>query len=140
MKLSDGNKMRLYLAAILARNTKFLILDEPASALDPLMRDMLCDMFREYLAEDEERSILFSTHNIADMEYATDYAVFMANGKIVEKGFVEELKENMLWCMARQTFFQRFLTDLFHIPSIRQCLRALHLQKIDHSLKNMILQ
>lgn len=93
MKLSDGNKMRLYLAAILARNTKFLILDEPASALDPLMRDMLCDMFREYLAEDEERSILFSTHNIADMEYATDYAVFMANGKIVEKGFVEELKE-----------------------------------------------
>ena len=93
MKLSDGNKMRLYLAAILARNTKFLILDEPASALDPLMRDMLCDMFREYLTEDEERSVLFSTHNIADMEFATDYAVFMANGKVIEKGFVEELKE-----------------------------------------------
>ena len=34
MKMSDGNKMRLYLAAIFARDSKFLILDEPASALD----------------------------------------------------------------------------------------------------------
>lgn len=57
------------------------------------MRDMLCDMFREYLAEKEDRTILFSTHNIADMEFVTDYAVFMAAGKVVEKGFVEELKE-----------------------------------------------
>lgn len=93
MKMSDGNKMRLYLAAILARDSKFLILDEPASALDSLMRDMLCDMFREYLAEKEDRTILFSTHNIADMEFVTDYTVFMAAGKVVEKGFVEELKE-----------------------------------------------
>ena len=93
IKMSDGNKMRTYLAAILARNTKLLVLDEPASALDPLMRDRLCEMFREYLAEDDERSIIFSTHNIADMEFATDYAVFMADGKVIESGFVEELKE-----------------------------------------------
>lgn len=92
--LSDGNKMRLSLAAILARSTDLLMLDEPASSLDPLMRDTLCDKFRQYIAEgDGERSILFSTHNIADMEYATDYAIYMHNGKIIEQGFVEELKE-----------------------------------------------
>ena len=97
MKMSDGNRMRAALAAVLARDTDLLVLDEPASSLDPLARDQLCEMFREYLAErDGERSILFSTHNIADMEFATDYAVFMANGRVVEQGFVEDLKEKYI--------------------------------------------
>ncbi len=97
MKMSDGNRMRAALAAVLARDTDLLILDEPASSLDPLARDQLCEMFREYLAErDGERSILFSTHNIADMEFATDYAVFMANGRVIEQGFVEDLKEKYI--------------------------------------------
>lgn len=97
MKLSDGNKMRTYLAAVLARDTELLVLDEPASSLDPLARDVLCEIFREYLAVgDGNRSIIFSTHNIADMEYATDYAVFMAGGKVIEQGFVEDLKEKYI--------------------------------------------
>ncbi|MBR1863747.1 MAG: ABC transporter ATP-binding protein [Ruminococcus sp.] len=97
IKLSDGNKMRTYLAAVMARDTELLILDEPASALDPLARDLLCDLFREYLSErDGERTVLFSTHNIADMEFATDYAVFMARGKVVEAGYVEDLKEKYI--------------------------------------------
>lgn len=97
VKMSDGNRMRTYLAAVLARETNLLVLDEPASTLDPLARDMLCDLFREYIADGNiERSVLFSTHNIADMEYATDYAVFMADGKILEQGFVEDLKEKYI--------------------------------------------
>ncbi len=97
MKMSDGNRMRAALAAVLARDTDLLVLDEPASSLDPLARDQLCEMFREYLAaKDGERTILFSTHNIADMEFATDYAIFMAHGKVVEQGFVEDLKEKYI--------------------------------------------
>ena len=97
MKMSDGNRMRTYLAAVLARETNLLVLDEPASSLDPLARDMLCEIFRKYLADGNgDKSVLFSTHNIADMEYATDYAIFMANGKIVEQGFVEDLKEKYI--------------------------------------------
>ena len=97
IKMSDGNRMRTYLAAVLARDTRLLVLDEPASSLDPLARDMLCDMFREYLAErDGERTVIFSTHNIADMEFATDYALFMAHGQVVERGFVEDLKEKYI--------------------------------------------
>lgn len=93
-ELSDGNRMKLMLAGVLARDTKFLILDEPASPLDPLMRDKLCEMLREYLAEGGgERSVLFSTHNISDMENVTDYAVIMEHGAVVEQGFVEDLKE-----------------------------------------------
>lgn len=92
--LSDGNRMKLMLAAVLARDTKLLVLDEPASPLDPLMRDKLCDMIREYMDEgDGERSVFFSTHNIADMENVTDYAIILEHGNIVEEGFVEDLKE-----------------------------------------------
>ena len=92
--LSDGNKVKLMLAAVLARKTDCLILDEPASPLDPLMRDKLCEIIREYLTEGNgEKSVLFSTHNISDMENVTDYAIIVEHGNVVEEGFVEDLKE-----------------------------------------------
>lgn len=92
--LSDGNRMKLMLAAVLSRDTELLILDEPASPLDPLMRDKLCDLIRQYLvSQDGEWSVFFSTHNVADMENVTDYAIIMEQGRIVEQGFVEDLKE-----------------------------------------------
>ena len=96
-KLSDGMKMKTTLAAVFARDTRMLLLDEPASPLDPLMRDKLCSMIRDYLDEGNgEMSVLFSTHNIADMENVTDYAMIMEQGKIVEQGFVEDLKEKYI--------------------------------------------
>lgn len=96
-KLSDGMKMKTMLAAVFARDTEMLLLDEPASPLDPLMRDKLCTMIREYIeGGNGEKSVFFSTHNIADMENVTDYTVIMANGKIVERGFVEDLKEKYI--------------------------------------------
>lgn len=92
--LSDGMRMKTMLATVLARDTRLLLLDEPASPLDPLMRDKLCSMIREYLEEGNgEKSVFFSTHNIADMENVTDYCIIMEHGKVVEQGFVEELKE-----------------------------------------------
>lgn len=96
-KQSDGNRMRLSLAAVFARETDLLILDEPGSSLDPLMRDRLCDRLREYLDDGNgEKSIVFSTHNIADMENAADYAIFMDKGRIIESGFVEDLKDKYI--------------------------------------------
>lgn len=93
-QLSDGNRMKLMLAAVLARDTELLILDEPASPLDPLMREQLCDRMREYLDEGNgEHTIFFSTHNIADMENVTDYCLIMEHGTIVEEGFVEDLMD-----------------------------------------------
>lgn len=95
--LSDGNNMKLKLAGVFARKTDVLLLDEPASPLDPLMRDKLCEMIREYLLLDEgNKSVLFSTHNIADMEAVTDYAIIVENGTVVEQGFTEELKEKYI--------------------------------------------
>ena len=94
--LSDGTKTKIMLAGVLARETDILIMDEPASPLDPLMRDKLCEMIREYLNSGEGKSVFFSTHNISDMEGVTDYAIIMEQGRIVEQGFVEDLKEKYI--------------------------------------------
>lgn len=95
--LSDGTKMKLMLAGVMARKTDLLILDEPASPLDPLMRDKLCQMIGDYINNgDGKHSVFFSTHNISDMEFITDYAIIMEHGEIVEEGFVEDLKEKYI--------------------------------------------
>ena len=92
-ELSDGTRTKLMLAGVLARETDLLLMDEPASPLDPLMRDRLCEMIQEYLAAGNgEKSVFFSTHNVSDMENVTDYAIIMSRGRIVERGFVEDLK------------------------------------------------
>ncbi|MBR4343762.1 MAG: ABC transporter ATP-binding protein [Lachnospiraceae bacterium] len=94
--LSDGTKTKLMLAGVLARETDLLIMDEPASPLDPLMRDKLCELIRDYLSSGDNKSVFFSTHNISDMENVTDYAIIMEQGRIVEQGFVEDLKEKYI--------------------------------------------
>lgn len=116
--LSDGTKMKLMLANVLARDTKLLLLDEPASPLDPLMRDKLCDLMRRYLeAGNGNNSIFFSTHNIADMENVTDYAIIMEHGKIVETGFVEDLKEKYIWIRGDAEDIEKARNTMFSIQT-----------------------
>lgn len=118
--LSDGNKMKLMLACVLARDTKLLILDEPASPLDPLMRDRLCDIIRQYIScGDGERSVFFSTHDIADMEAVTDYAVIMHKGSVLEQGFVEDLKEKYILVKGDASEFAKVSGKLIGATSSR---------------------
>ncbi len=93
---SDGNQMKFMLANVLSRKADLLLLDEPASPLDHLMRDKLNAMIREYISKKEGNTVFFSTHNISDMETVADYAIIMAHGKIAEEGFVEDLKEKYI--------------------------------------------
>lgn len=115
-KLSDGNLMKLKLATVFSRDTDLLLLDEPTSPLDPLMRERLCEMMLEYLAKEEgEKTIVFSTHNISDMESVTDYVIIMEAGQIVEKGFVEDLKEKYIVVKGEKEVAMRAEKILFTI-------------------------
>ena len=94
---SDGMKMKTMLAAVLSRETDLLILDEPASPLDPVMREKLCGMISGYIEKgDGEKSVIFSTHNIADTEAIADYAVMIDGGSVLEQGWTTELQEKYL--------------------------------------------
>lgn len=110
---SDGNKARLAIASVMARDTKLLILDEPDSALDPVIRDTLCSKFRQYINNGNgENSILFSTHNVADMESIVDYVIYLSYGKVIEQGFVEDLLEEYCYVHGPKGLLDMYKTDL----------------------------
>lgn len=83
---SRGMKMKLSIAAALAHRPKLLILDEATSGIDPVVRDEILDIFLEFI-QDEEHTILASSHIISDIEKAADYVTFINEGRIV---FCEE--------------------------------------------------
>ena len=79
--LSKGMKMKLNLAFAMSHNAQLLILDEPTAGLDPIARDELLDLFLEFV-QDEEHSILISSHITTDLEKIADYITFINKGKL----------------------------------------------------------
>ena len=75
-EFSRGMKMKLSLAAALAHHPKLLILDEATSGIDPVVRDEILDLFLEFI-QDEQHTILASSHIISDLEKAADYVTFI---------------------------------------------------------------
>lgn len=91
--LSKGTKMKFSLAVALSHHAELLILDEPTSGLDPVFRDKLMDILREEI-QDENKSVLFSTHITSDLEKIADYITFINNGRIVFTDQKDVLLEN----------------------------------------------
>ncbi len=89
-ELSKGMTIKLMLATALSHDAKLLILDEPTSGLDPSSREEICDILQEYV-QDEDRSVLFSTHITADLDAIADNIVFILNGRIIFSGLKDEL-------------------------------------------------
>ena len=79
---SRGMKMKLGIAIALSHNAKLLILDEATSGLDPVVRDEVVEMFREF-AMDENHAILISSHIVSDLEKLCDYIAFLHKGKLL---------------------------------------------------------
>ena len=81
-ELSRGMKIKLMLSIALSHNAELLILDEPTSGLDPSMREEFVEVISDYM-QDDNHTVLFSTHITQDFETIADYIVFIDNGEIV---------------------------------------------------------
>lgn len=92
-KLSKGMKKKLEIATALAHKPKLLILDEPTSGLDPVVRNEVLDIFLKFI-EDDEHTILFSTHITSDLEHIADEIVFIDNGKVLLNKSKDEILDN----------------------------------------------
>lgn len=81
-ELSLGMKKKLLLATALCHNAKLLVLDEMMNGLDPVARSEIRDILMDYI-QDEEHSVLISSHITEDLEKISDYITLLHNGKIV---------------------------------------------------------
>ena len=90
---SSGMKMKLKLAVALSHKAKLLILDEPTSGLDPIARNEILDVFQDFI-QDENHSILVSSHITSDLEHIADYITFISDGKIIFCKSKDELLDN----------------------------------------------
>ena len=91
-ELSRGELAKLALIVALSHRPKVLILDEPTSGLDPLIRrDFLSAIVG--LLRDTDRSVLFSTHILSDVERVADRVIVMNEGSIVAHDSLDGLRE-----------------------------------------------
>ncbi|TMD14858.1 MAG: ABC transporter ATP-binding protein [Chloroflexi bacterium] len=87
---SKGNRQKVGLVAALASDAELLLLDEPTSGLDPLMEAVFQDCIRE--VKTEGRTVLLSSHILAEVEALCDRLSIIRLGRVVERGTLNELR------------------------------------------------
>lgn len=102
-QFSKGMKMKLAITVAFSHHSKLLLLDEATSGLDPVIRDDILDMLLDFVQE-EEHSILVSSHITSDLEKIADYIIFIHKGKVVFFKPKDELMEQygIMKCGAAQ--------------------------------------
>lgn len=89
--LSKGNQQKIQLICALIHNPKLLILDEPFSGLDPVNADLLKNAILEL--QSKGTTIIFSSHNMSNVESLCNKIVMLNKGKIVLNGSIDQIKE-----------------------------------------------
>lgn len=89
--LSKGNQQKVQLICTLIHHPKLIILDEPFSGLDPVNSDLLKKAIFE--AKDQGAAIIFSSHDMENVEELCDSLVMLRNGQIVLKGTVRQVRQ-----------------------------------------------
>ncbi|KLI74998.1 MULTISPECIES: ABC transporter ATP-binding protein [Lacticaseibacillus] len=87
--LSKGNAQKVQLITCLMFKPKLLILDEPFSGLDPVNAELLIDALLE--AKQQGTMIIFSTHNMANVERLSDYIVMLHHGRTILQGTPQDI-------------------------------------------------
>lgn len=91
-QFSKGMKMKFAITVALSHHPKLLVLDEATSGLDPVVRDDILDMLLDFVQE-EDHSVLVSSHITSDLEKIADYIVFLHEGRVAFMEPKDELLE-----------------------------------------------
>ncbi|MEK7633439.1 MAG: ABC transporter ATP-binding protein [Patescibacteria group bacterium] len=101
--LSSGQLTRLYLCKAFVNNPRLLLLDEPTAFLDPDISDLV----RKYIlnkVKTEKTSVLFTSHNMAEVTEICDRVIFLNKGKIVAEDTPVGLTKRIKFCKVRLFF------------------------------------
>ncbi len=91
--MSKGMRKKVEIATSLSHHPKLLILDEATSGLDPIVRNEVLDIFLDFI-QDEDHTVILSTHITSDLEHIADYIIFINNGEIVLEKERNEILDN----------------------------------------------
>ncbi len=103
-KLSKGMKMKFQLAFALSHGATFLIMDEPASSLDPVFRDEFMEVLSEIL-EGEDCGILLSSQLVSELEAKADYTIMLHQGGQMFCDSTENILDKFLLVRGRYELF-----------------------------------
>lgn len=109
-ELSKGMKMKLSIICAISHHPDILILDEATTGLDPVMRDEILNLFLDFI-QDEQHSILFSTHIISDIQKVADYVILIHNGRMIFEEQKDELIYNYGIIRCKKADFQKINPD-----------------------------
>jgi len=114
---SKGNRQKVGLVAALASSAELLVLDEPTSGLDPLMEAVFQDCIRD--VRREGRTVLLSSHILAEVEALCDRVSIIRTGRTVEAGTLDELRRTSHTSVAATTERPVDLSDLSGVRDVR---------------------
>ncbi|GAA1861818.1 ABC transporter ATP-binding protein [Brevibacterium marinum] len=109
---SKGNRQKVALISALASHVDLLLLDEPTAGLDPLMEAVFQQCIRE--AKEEGRTVLLSSHILAQVEALADRVAIIRSGRIVESGALADLRH-----LSRTTVTVQVETDIPQLMDMR---------------------
>lgn len=93
--LSSGQKTSLYLAFALSSSAGLLVLDEPLTGLDPLVREAFISRLKEKVAADG-LTVVYSSHVLEEVETAADRIVILSRGRCLFEGTIDEAKDTYM--------------------------------------------
>ncbi len=118
-ELSRGMGMKLQMAFALAHDPQLLILDEATAGLDPLAREEVLGILRDFIADDT-RGILMSTHITSDLEKIADWIVCIDHGRLVFSKAAEDICDMSGIARCRASEAEQLLASgLFEPGSLR---------------------
>ncbi|HEY0381147.1 MAG TPA: ABC transporter ATP-binding protein [Candidatus Elarobacter sp.] len=123
-KLSKGQQTALALILALVHRPRILILDEPASGLDPVMQRVVLDLLVD--AATNGSTILISSHQIGQIDRAADRVAIMRDGKVVIAGVIDDLRE------ASRVVEATFAND---VPELSGIDPAIRIERIGTSVR-----
>jgi ABC-2 type transport system ATP-binding protein len=118
--LSPGQRQRLAILIAICFEPELLILDEPAAALDPLARAQFLDLLLQ-LIQEQNRTIIISSHILSDVEKVIDHVVIMKAGRIITDASFDELRER--YTRVRLTALGDTLPEHLHLENVLDCRR-----------------
>ncbi len=107
---SKGMRKKLEIATALSHHPKLLILDEPTSGLDPVARAEVMNIFQTFI-QNEDCSILISTHITSELEQIADYVTFINQGKMVFSESCLEIFDNYGLVKCTEDEFKQIKKD-----------------------------